>query len=278
AAQGSSGRFPVTSDGSVSDGGGRGVRHTTDSRRPATVSSVTQVCAGGVPVVAWRKGQVSWLRRCALAPSLPRFAPDDGGERCMRGFAPKIFERGGTMRARVRGVGGSRIGWVIGSAVALGALIVAGAARAQFVVDDFEQDGFVLEASNGDVDTFQSASAVYFDGFRTVYLQGFDEPASTLTSAPGDGDDALVLTTGGGAIVRLTYGSGSPNADLSGFAAIEVVVTQAPSAGALSVRFTNPGASASASTALDGPGIYRFELDDMNTTNGFDFTEVDRIS
>jgi len=194
----------------------------------------------------------------------------------MRGFAPKIAG-GGTMHAWLRGVAGSRIGWTIESAVALGILVVAGAAHAQLLVDDFEDDGFVLEASDNGTDFVSTFSAKYFDGHRRVHLQGHGEAVSTVTSAPGLGDDALVLTTGGGARVYLTYGSGTPDADFSASAAFEVVVKAAPSAGELGVGFSNPNGEATAKTTFDGPGLYRFELDDMDTSGGFDFAAVHRI-
>jgi|SRR5690606_9606271 len=182
------------------------------------------------------------------------------------------------MRALLRGVAGSRIGSAIGSAVALGILIVAGAAGADFLVDDFEQDGFVLEASDNDSDFVNHLSPKYFDGLRQVFLQGHGELVSTVTLAPGPGDDALVLTTGSGARVYLTYGGGTPKADFSGFAAFEVEVTAAPSGGQLGVGFSNPEGHASADAVFDGPGLYRFEFADMKTTGGFDFTAVDRIN
>jgi hypothetical protein len=181
------------------------------------------------------------------------------------------------MHRRVRGVGGSRIGWAIGPAVALGILVVAGAARAQFLVDDFEEDGFVLEASNNGTDLVNHASTKYFDDHRQVYLQGHGEAVSTVVSAPGPGDDALVLTTGGGARVYLTYGSANPDADFSAYAAFEVVVTAAPSAGELDVGFSSPEGTATLKTTFHGPGLYRFELDDMTTTGDFDFAAVHRI-
>jgi hypothetical protein len=165
----------------------------------------------------------------------------------------------------------------LGSVACLGILIATDAARAQLLIDDFEQDGFALEASNQGTDIADASSAAYFGGLRSVFMQGFGGAVSTAVNATGAGDDALVLTTGGGANVLITYGNGMPNADLSAFAAIEFVVTAAPSVGQLSASFGNLTGDADGSASFDGPGTYSLPFAGMDTTGGFDFTSVDRI-
>jgi len=165
----------------------------------------------------------------------------------------------------------------LGLGVGIVLALVATAARAQLVIDDFEQDGFSLQAANGNTDSVDLFSAAYFGGFRQVFIQG-SGAASTAVSAPGLGDDSVVLTTGGGANLTCSYGDATPNVDLSAFDAVEIVMSAAPSSGLVAASFTNGAQFATANLPLDGPGTYTIPYTAMDPGATFDFTGVDRVS